>query len=318
MEKIEILYQDNKCQIEKIISYNHISPQDFFYCDNRKELVYIMEGEGEIEYYDGRRTYLKKGEELLIDSKCSHRVSYTSSPCVWLACYYNDNLDLYYDTLYNLFKLADSEYLIFHKKIVKDIPNIIGIRAPRLHSYAKSVPYPYIQNVIDSLKHIYYEENMLHALLIARIKDIEQLITELNNFLPYIDNWAVCDSLASSLKIIKKHKNRMLDEIKIWLKSHNTYTVRLSIVLLMNYYMDEHYDKVIDCYLDINSDEYYINMALAWGYSVALVKYYDKTLPYFINKKIINKWTHNKAIQKARESLRVDNDKKEFLNLLKY
>ena len=217
-----------------------------------------------------------------------------------------------------LFELQDLSYKDFHKKLIPNIDedNIIGVRTPVLRKFAKEFAKSELKDeFLNSLPHKYYDENNLHAFVIEAIKDYDECINKIDEFLPYIDNWATCDSL--SPKIFKKHKKEVYDKIKIWLKSDKTYTVRFAIVtLLANYLDDDFEEEMLTLVTDIKSEEYYINMAIAWYVSVALVKQYDSTIKLIQSKKL-DKFTHNKSIQKAIESYRVDDDKKKYLRTLK-
>jgi hypothetical protein len=217
-----------------------------------------------------------------------------------------------------LFELQDLSYKDFHKKLIPNIDedNIIGVRTPVLRKFAKEFAKSELKDeFLNSLPHKYYDENNLHAFVIEAIKDYDECINKIDEFLPYIDNWATCDLL--SPKIFKKHKKEVYDKIKIWLKSDKTYTVRFAIVTLLANYLDDGFEEeMLTLVTDIKSEEYYINMAIAWYVSVALVKQYDSTIKLIQSKKL-DKFTHNKSIQKAIESYRVDDDKKKYLRTLK-
>lgn len=217
-----------------------------------------------------------------------------------------------------LFELQDLSYKDFHKKLIPNIDedDIIGVRTPVLRKFAKEFAKSELKDeFLNSLPHNYYDENNLHAFVIEAIKDYDECINKIDEFLPYIDNWATCDLL--SPKIFKKHKKEVYDKIKIWLKSDKTYTARFAIVtLLANYLDDDFEEEMLTLVTDIKSEEYYINMAIAWYVSVALVKQYDSTIKLIQSKKL-DKFTHNKSIQKAIESYRVDDDKKKYLRTLK-
>ena len=165
------------------------------------------------------------------------------------------------------------------------------------------------------MPHKYFDENQLHAFIISEIKDYSECINFINKFLPYIDNWATCDQL--SPKIFKKYTNELLINIKDWINSKNTYTVRFGIGMLMSYYLDDKFNtEYLELVSNIKSDEYYINMMIAWFFATALAKQYMDTLPYIENKKL-DIWTHNKTIQKAIESYRILPEYKEYLKKLK-
>ena len=199
-----------------------------------------------------------------------------------------------------LFKFQDISYKEFHSKLIPTVDKntIIGIRI-----------------LLNTLPHAYYDENVLHALLLSEMTDYEMFIKHIQAFLPYIDNWAVCDVLKP--KSIKKHKQIFIDEIKNWILSKDTYTIRFGVVMLMTYYLDEDYQKEYLTYLlQVKSDEYYVNMAISWFYATALAKHYDEVVEILKDKKL-SVWIHNKTIQKAIESYRITKEQKEELKKLK-
>lgn len=217
-----------------------------------------------------------------------------------------------------LFELQDTEYKVFSSKLMPtvDPETVIGVRTPALRKLAKELSkHPEIKDFLNILPHKYYEENNLHGFIIETIKDYDEVITELDKFLPYVDNWATCDLM--SPKIFKKHTEELLEKIKIWIASEDTYTIRFGIGMLMSFYLDENFKKkYLTLVSKVKSEEYYVNMMIAWYFATALAKQYDATLP-FIEKQKLSKWTHNKAIQKAIESNRIPKDIKEYLKTLK-
>lgn len=217
-----------------------------------------------------------------------------------------------------LFKLQDISYKEFHSKLIPTVDKntIIGIRIPLLRSYVKKIKYTKEADMfLNTLPHTYYDENVLHALLLSEMTDYEMFIKHIQVFLPYIDNWAVCDVLKP--KSIKKHKQIFIDEIKNWILSKDTYTIRFGVVMLMTYYLDEDYQKEYLTYLlQVKSDEYYVNMAISWFYATALAKHYDEVVEILKDKKL-SVWIHNKTIQKAIESFRITKEQKEELKKLK-
>ena len=217
-----------------------------------------------------------------------------------------------------LFKFQDISYKEFHSKLIPTVDKntIIGIRIPLLRSYAKKIKYTKeADDFLNTLPHAYYDENVLHALLLSEMADYEMFIKHIQAFLPYIDNWAVCDVLKP--KSIKKHKQIFIDEIKNWILSKDTYTIRFGVVMLMTYYLDEDYQKEYLTYLlQVKSDEYYVNMAISWFYATALAKHYDEVVEILKDKKL-SVWIHNKTIQKAIESYRITKEQKEELKKLK-
>lgn len=219
-----------------------------------------------------------------------------------------------------LFKIKDEDYRAFHAKLIPNIPvdKIIGVRTPALRKYAKEVSkMPEARLFIQTLPHTYYEENNLHGALLSLLypKDIEAFLTELERFLPYVDNWATCDML--SPKIFKKHLPYVYEKVKVWLQSNHTYTVRFGIVTLLGFYLDDAFEPdMLRLVADVKSEEYYVKMAVAWYFSIALVKQYDSTIPYIQNQ-LLEPWTHNKSIQKAIESRRISPERKAYLRSYK-
>ncbi len=219
-----------------------------------------------------------------------------------------------------LFALKDENYRRFHAKLIPDIPidNIIGVRTPVLRKYAKEVAkLPETNIFLESLPHIYYEENNLHGALLSLLypKDIIAFMEQLERFLPYVDNWATCDML--SPKIFKKHLSYVYERVQKWLQSDAVYTIRFGIVTLLGFYLDNAFEpEMLQLVANVRSEEYYVNMAVAWYFSMALVKQYDATLPYIQNR-VLEPWTHNKSIQKAIESRRIPQETKAYLRGLK-
>ena len=219
-----------------------------------------------------------------------------------------------------LFALKDENYRRFHAKLIPDIPidNIIGVRTPVLRKYAKEVAkLPEANIFLESLPHIYYEENNLHGALLSSLypKDIIAFMEQLERFLPYVDNWATCDML--SPKIFKKHLSYVYERVQKWLQSDAVYTIRFGIVTLLGFYLDDAFEpEMLQLVANVRSEEYYVNMAVAWYFSMALVKQYDATLPYIQNR-VLEPWTHNKSIQKAIESRRIPQETKAYLRGLK-
>ena len=218
-----------------------------------------------------------------------------------------------------LFSMQDTKYRDFQSKLIPNIDKerIIGVRTPELRKYAKRLEKePYAAEFMKELPHYYYEENNLHAAIVADMKgSLDEIITETEKLLPYIDNWATCDMF--SPKIFKKYPDEVYAKCMEWISSGLTYTVRFGIDMLMSLYLGENFRKeIIDIIADIKSEEYYVNLAIAWFYSFALIKQYDSTIGLFEEKRL-DKWVHNKSIQKAVESRRVDDETKQYLKSLK-
>ncbi len=212
--------------------------------------------------------------------------------------------------------MGEKEYKEFSSKLMPTVEkgSVIGIRVPILRKYAKTLQN--YEDFLNELPHKYFEENNLHAFLIEKEKDFDKCIEKIDAFLPYIDNWATCDSMKP--RVLKKEPLKLLKHINKWLKSKDVYAVRYSINLLMSFYLDDNFDEEYLCLVaDVKSDEYYINMMRAWYFATALAKQYDYALPYLENK-VLDAWTHNKTIQKAVESYRITNEKKQYLRKLRY
>lgn len=226
------------------------------------------------------------------------------------------------DITKGLLKLQDEEYRKFHARLMPEIAyeRVIGVRTPQLRAYAKQIAaQSCVEEFLQELPHCYYEENNLHgALLNLRYRkesELEELLVQLERFLPYVDNWATCDML--SPKLFKKNLPLVYERIREWIKSEDTYTIRFGIVTLLGYYLDDAFEpEMLGLVAGVDSEEYYVKMAVAWYFSIALVKQYDATIGYIEHCRL-EPWTHNKAIQKAIESRRIEEDTKEYLRSLK-
>lgn len=217
-----------------------------------------------------------------------------------------------------LFELQDLSYRDFQSKLIPTVDKglVIGVRTPALRVLAKEhAKRGDISEFISELPHKYFDEYQLHAFIISLTKDFDDCVGEVDRFLPFVDNWATCDQL--SPKVFKKHKDELLSCIYRWLESGETYTVRFAVKMLMEHFLDQDFDsKYPELVAKIRSDEYYVNMMSAWYFATALAKQYDRILP-FIEKNRLDKWTHNKAVQKAVESRRVSDSQKKYLKTLK-
>lgn len=216
-----------------------------------------------------------------------------------------------------LFEMQDTGYRDFQSRLMPDIPKekVIGVRTPVLRKLAKELAgTEEAAAFISQLPHKYYEEDNLHAFLVCEMKKFDKCMAEVERFLPYINNWATCDCFAP--KVFKKHRAEVYEKVKQWLGSDKTYTVRFGIVTLMDYLKADFEKQMLSLVADIRSEEYYINMATAWYFSMALVWQYDAALPYLLEERL-DKWTHNKSIQKAIESRQIDDKTKEYLRTLK-
>lgn len=217
-----------------------------------------------------------------------------------------------------LFDLQDRGYRDFQAKLIPSATpeTMIGVRTPALRKYAKDLAKrEEIGDYLNDLPHDYFDENQLHAFIISLFKDYERCMAEVIRFLPYIDNWATCDQL--SPKVFKKHRPELLEQIRKWIDSEHTYTIRFGIGMLMEHFLAEDYDPAYpEMVAGVRSDEYYVNMMIAWYFATALAKQYDSILPFIENRRL-DPWTHNKTIQKARESYRISPEQKEYLKSLK-
>lgn len=216
-----------------------------------------------------------------------------------------------------LFSLKDEKYATFHGGLVKDTATpIIGVRTPILKQIAKGISKGNYREFINLNKHEYYEETILHGLVLTYIKeDFISLCKDLEDYIPYIHSWASCDIVICNMKQFSKNLEAGLVQIKKYVKSKNPWEVRVGLVLLLSYYVKEEYlDTIFKISESISSDDYYVKMANAWLLSICFIKYYDYTYQYFLNSKL-DDWTYNKALQKAIESYRIKD--KEVLRKLK-
>ena len=217
-----------------------------------------------------------------------------------------------------LFRLQDVGYRDFLSKLMPTVnaDTIIGVRTPQLRRYAKQlIKGGDASEFLSDLPHAYFDENQLHIFIISEIKDFDTCLAEVDRFLPFVDNWATCDLL--SPKVFRTHRAELLESINVWIASDETYTVRFGIGMLLEHYLDEAFDPShLDKIAAIRSDEYYVNMMVAWYFAEALAKQWDTALPYLEGMKL-DVWTHNKAIQKAIESRRIPDDRKSYLRSLK-
>lgn len=219
-----------------------------------------------------------------------------------------------------LLGMSEENYKIFSQKLIPDTKyEIMGVRTPKIKAFAKQV-FKFNKSKVEeflSQTHDYHEEWLLHGFLLSFEKDHLVLNERLKFFVPKIDNWAVCDGSVSAIKLLNRHPDKVLYSIKQGLKSKEPYVVRFSIVVLLSYFLDENFSpEIITLPLSVNSNNYYVNMGIAWFYSVALVKRYDYAVKIIENKQL-PPFIHNKSIQKAIESFRISNEKKIYLKTLK-
>ena len=217
-----------------------------------------------------------------------------------------------------LFSLQDLKYRELQVRILPNLEpeSIIGVRTPELRQMAKELAVrEEIGAFLKDLPHRYFGENQLHAFILSGMKDYTACLEALERFLPYVDNWATCDQM--SPKVFRKHRNELLGSIRKWIASDQTYTVRFGIGMLMEHYLDADFDPAYpEMVAGVRSEEYYVNMMIAWYFATALAKQYDAVIPHIENRRL-DPWTHNKAIQKAIESYRITPEQKEYLRTLK-
>lgn len=219
-----------------------------------------------------------------------------------------------------LLELSDQKYKEFHGGLCPGTENIIGVRVPILRKYAQElIKEKDWKETIKQIDNEYYEEIMLQGMLIGQAKNenIDTILKYIEEYIPKIDNWAICDTFCAGLKITKKYKKEMWEFIQKYLKSEKEFEIRFAIVIILDYFIDEEYlKKDFKIFDNIKHEGYYVRMAIAWAISICLIKYYEDAVEYLKNAKIDN-WTYNKAIQKAIESYRISDDKKDFLKKLK-
>ena len=217
-----------------------------------------------------------------------------------------------------LFELSDKQYASFQAKLIPNVSRekFIGVRVPVLRKFAKEFEKePECRDFLNALPHTYYDENLLHSILLSKMKDYDQCISAVENFLPYIDNWAVCDTL--SPKVFNKHRDKLIFKIKDWIASDKTYTCRFGIGMLMIHYLDKDFKpEYLELPCEVDSEEYYVKMMVAWYYATALAKQWDMTIPY-IEEHRLPEWIHKKTIQKACESYRITDAQKTYLRGLR-
>ena len=217
-----------------------------------------------------------------------------------------------------MFELQDIGYREGSKKLNPSVDpdSIIGVRIPHMRAFAKElIKAGKAEAFLSDLPHAYFEENMLHALILCEEKDFEKASEETERFLPYANSWAITDSL--SPKAFAKSPERLIPYIEKWLNGDMPYTVRFGMLCLMRYFLDGLFEeKYIYMVCDVKSEEYYVNMMRAWYLATALAKQYDAAVKPLQNG-ILDRWTHNKTIQKAVESYRITDERKAYLKTLR-
>lgn len=217
-----------------------------------------------------------------------------------------------------LFELQDKDYGDFHSRLMPtvDREKIIGVRTPALRKLARELKGSReAEEFLEILPHTYYDENNLHGFLIEFIKDYDACVAAVERFLPYVDNWATCDLM--SPKIFKKHLPELLVPIRSWIASGETYTIRYGIGMLMSHYLDDAFEPEYPAMVaEVHSEEYYVNMMIAWYFATALARQWDAVIPYIEGRRL-DQWCHHKTIQKAVESYRITDEQKNYLRTLK-
>ena len=217
-----------------------------------------------------------------------------------------------------LFHLQDEGYQSGSVKLNPSVDpdTIIGVRIPAIRQLAKELKgTEEAAEFLSVLPHEYFEEYQLHSFLIGFIKDFDEALTEANRLLPYLNSWALTDSMR--FKAFDRDPERLLPQIDRWLKDDHPYTVRYGVLCLMNYFLDDRFDARYPAMVAaVHHDEYYVRMMQAWYFATALAKQYDAILPYLTERRL-EPWVHNKTIQKAVESYRVTAEQKAYLRTLK-
>ena len=217
-----------------------------------------------------------------------------------------------------LIRLQDIKYGKFQSALIPsaDQDSFIGVRTPELRNFAKELYRNGGAEVfLKQLPHRYFDENQLHAFIISQEKNFDLCVSKVERFLPYVDNWATCDQM--SPKAFAKEPEKLLEHIGIWICSEHTYTVRFAIGMLMRHFLDDKFKtEYADMVAGVRSEEYYINMMIAWYFATALAKQYEAIIPYMENRRLKD-WTHRKAIQKSVESYRISPERKAYLKSLK-
>lgn len=217
-----------------------------------------------------------------------------------------------------LFSLRDEKYAQFQSKLTPTVSpdKFIGVRVPEARKLAKSLMKELAAaDFLNALPHTYYDEDMLHGLLISEMRDYEACVKAVDEFLPFVDNWAVCDIM--SPKVFRRHKPELLEKIRVWSLSPHTYTCRFGMEMLMTHFLDDDFQPAfLEIPASVQSEEYYVNMMIAWFFATALAKQWEAAVPY-LERNCLSVWVHNKTIQKSCESYRITAEQKEYLKTLK-
>ncbi len=219
--------------------------------------------------------------------------------------------------LEKLISLKEDNLKKFSASLIPNIESerILGIRLPLIRKTASALTDTEREELLKSLPHCYHEEYQLHSFVICKTQDYGECVSQLEEFLPYVDNWAVCDSIRP--ECFKKNRKRLLSDIDRWLKSEHIYTKRFAIEMLMVHFLDGDFSPcILKRVADVKSGDYYLDMMVAWFFATALAKRWDESIPYIENRRL-DTWVHNKTIQKAIESYRVPDENKALLRTLK-
>ncbi len=217
-----------------------------------------------------------------------------------------------------LLELQDKKYQKFHSKLCPNVEDIIGVRVPELRKIAKQIAKENPQEYLEKAPKEYYEERMLQGFVIGYMKaSLGERLTYLDEFVPIIDNWAVCDCCTSTYKFTKKYLKEMWSYIQKYLSSNREFELRFGIIMLMDYYLTEEYiDQVLEIYDNIQNEGYYVKMGVAWAISMAYMKFPEKTME-LLNNNHLDDFTYNKALQKMIESYQIDKETKQKLKEMK-
>ncbi|MEK5061792.1 DNA alkylation repair protein [Paenibacillus sp. FSL H7-0326] len=217
-----------------------------------------------------------------------------------------------------LLALSDQKYQQFTARLIPNITNLLGVRHPELHKLAKTIAKGDWRTYLNQAEDEYFEEVMLQAMVLGYVKtDIDELLEYVAAFIPKITNWSICDSFCSGLKITKKNKARVWEFVTPYLSSEDTYHVRFGVVMLLTYFVDEEYIEQVLQKLDtIHSEEYYVQMAVAWAISICYIKMPEQSTKYLLESSL-DKFTYNKALQKITESYQVSAEQKELIRTMR-
>ncbi len=227
------------------------------------------------------------------------------------------NKRTYQEYLKYLTSLKDEKYHDFSLKLVSSKYELIGIRIPFLHKMAREISKTDVISFLNLGNNIYFEEVMIKGLVLTTLKDKELLLQYLDNYVSLIDNWSICDTVAHSLKIVLQEQDYWFFKFLNYLKSNEIYTIRFGLVILLNFYVKKEYlSKIFKEVSKLNTNAYYVNMAISWLLCECFIKYPEETL-LFLKKNTLNSFTFNKTISKIRDSYRVSKEMKDYLLTLK-